>query len=218
MVLGVLSIGVGGGFDDDFKPLAFGGGGGGAGLFLGGIGGGGGAAAEFFLFGIGGGGGGAAAEFFLTGIGGGGGGSAELFIPAIGGGGGGAGAWLFISVIGSAGLVMFEIDEKEVLSGFGDEGVKGGEGDWVEEPPIDEGTLGGGAGGGILMIVYDSSGRNIFMWEVEDLSLSRGISWMDSDLFLWFSSWSSSILSWVPSKTSLWKSLSGNFLPSSFLQ
>lgn len=89
VVLGVLSIGVGGGFDDDFKPLAFGGGGGGAGLFLGGIGGGGGAAAEFFLFGIGGGGGGAAAEFFLTGIGGGGGGSAELFIPAIGGRGGG---------------------------------------------------------------------------------------------------------------------------------
>ena len=35
--------------------------------------------------------------------------------------------------IGGAGLDVFGIDEKKVLSGFGDEGVKGGEDSWVEE-------------------------------------------------------------------------------------
>lgn len=55
-----ISMGPGGGFDDDFKLDVFNGGGGGAaGLFLGGIGGGaGGRTAGLFFSGIGGGGGG----------------------------------------------------------------------------------------------------------------------------------------------------------------
>ena len=139
MAPAVLSTGVGGGFDDDFKPLAFGGGGGGAGLFLGGIGGGGGGGAatdEFMFFGMGGGGGGGGGGGADAGI------AASFFLSGTFGG-----------AIGVAEFVKFGIDEKKVEIGFGDEGVKEGEDGCVGEPPSDEGTVGGGAGGGILMMV-----------------------------------------------------------------
>lgn len=95
------------------------------------------------------------------GIGGGGGGCGDFFSSMIGGGGGGADAGIGASFFSSgtfggangvAEFVMFGIDEKKVEIGFGDEGVKEGE-DCVGELPTDEGTVGGGAGGGILMIV-----------------------------------------------------------------